>query len=194
MTIQRPNCMKTLRQGSVSIPLSSAARSCADPRPASRVSGYQDPAGGHEEGAVANHRERPVSRDTALRVSCLPADSLHAVARAVVCRADADSPILRVTASLVDWAPGPWAWPSTPLAGCRDQARSRSTVPWLLRSGLSVACSRGPAAGSCRSAPLWGAASVGMACNPLDRRGFACRVGGRGSGDGVVSLRGRAPR
>jgi hypothetical protein len=24
------------------------------------VSGYQEPAGGHEEGAVANHRERPV--------------------------------------------------------------------------------------------------------------------------------------
>jgi len=70
MTIQRPNCMKTLRQGSVSISLSPAARSCAGPRPASGVSGYQDPAGGHEEGAVANHRERPVSRDTALRISC----------------------------------------------------------------------------------------------------------------------------
>jgi hypothetical protein len=38
--------------------------------PGSGVSGYQDPAGGHDEGAVANHRERPVSRDTALRVSC----------------------------------------------------------------------------------------------------------------------------
>ncbi len=70
MTIQRPNCMKTLRQGSVSISLSPAARSCAGPRPASGVSGYQDLAGGHEEGAVANHRERPVSRDTALRISC----------------------------------------------------------------------------------------------------------------------------
>ena len=46
------------------------ARSCAGPRPASGVSGYQVPAGGHEEGAVANHRERPVSRDTALRISC----------------------------------------------------------------------------------------------------------------------------
>jgi hypothetical protein len=34
------------------------------------VSGYQDPAGGHEEDAVANHRERPVFRDTALRISC----------------------------------------------------------------------------------------------------------------------------
>src|ERR1039457_2533312 len=60
MTIQRPNCMKTLRQGSVSISLSPAARPCAVARPASGVSGYQDPSGGHEEGAVANHRERPV--------------------------------------------------------------------------------------------------------------------------------------
>jgi len=56
MMIQRPNCMKTLRQGSVSISLSPAARSCAGPRPASGVSGYQEPAGGNEEGAVANHR------------------------------------------------------------------------------------------------------------------------------------------
>src|SRR6266581_5420369 len=39
-------------------------------RSSSGVSGYQDPAGGHEEGAVTNHRERPVSRDTALRISC----------------------------------------------------------------------------------------------------------------------------
>jgi hypothetical protein len=64
--------MKTLRQGSVSIPLSSADRSCARPRPASGVSGHHCPAGGHEEGAVANHRERPASRDTALRISSLP--------------------------------------------------------------------------------------------------------------------------
>jgi hypothetical protein len=39
---------------------------CAGPRPASGVSGYQDPTGGHEEDAVANHRERPASRGTAL--------------------------------------------------------------------------------------------------------------------------------
>jgi hypothetical protein len=52
MTIQRPNCMKTLWQSSVSIPLSSAARCCAGRRPASGVGGSQDPAGGHEEGAA----------------------------------------------------------------------------------------------------------------------------------------------
>jgi hypothetical protein len=34
------------------------------------MSGYQDPAGGHEEGGAANHRERPVSRGTVLRISC----------------------------------------------------------------------------------------------------------------------------
>jgi hypothetical protein len=39
MTIQRPSCMTTLRQGSVSISLFPAARSCAGPRPASGVSG-----------------------------------------------------------------------------------------------------------------------------------------------------------
>jgi hypothetical protein len=66
--------MKALRQGSLSISLSPAARSCAGSRPASGVGGYYDPAGGHREGAVANHRERLVSRDTALRISILPAD------------------------------------------------------------------------------------------------------------------------
>lgn len=30
----------------------------------------RNPAGGHEEGAVANHRQRPVSRDTTRRISC----------------------------------------------------------------------------------------------------------------------------
>ena len=60
MTIQRPNCMKTLRQGSVSIFPSRLLDLEAVARPASGVSGYQDPARGHEEGAVANHRERPV--------------------------------------------------------------------------------------------------------------------------------------
>ena len=35
----------------------------------SAVSGYQDPAGSHEEGAVANRRDRPGSRDTALQIS-----------------------------------------------------------------------------------------------------------------------------
>jgi hypothetical protein len=44
-------------------------------RPASGVSGYQDPAGGDEEGAVANHRERQVLGTTALRISCLPITS-----------------------------------------------------------------------------------------------------------------------
>ncbi len=48
--------MKALRQGSVSISLSPAARSCAGPRPASGVSGYQDPASGHEEVAVESQR------------------------------------------------------------------------------------------------------------------------------------------
>jgi hypothetical protein len=37
-------------------------------RPALAATGV--PFGGHEEGTVANHRERPVSRDTALRISC----------------------------------------------------------------------------------------------------------------------------
>ena len=44
---------------------SPAARSCAGPRRASGVSGYQDPAGGHDEGAVANHRKATGSRDDA---------------------------------------------------------------------------------------------------------------------------------
>jgi hypothetical protein len=39
-----------------------AARSSAGPHPASRMSDYQDPAGGNDEGTVANHRERPVLR------------------------------------------------------------------------------------------------------------------------------------
>jgi hypothetical protein len=34
-------------------------RPCAVARPASGVSGCQEPAGGHEKGAVANHGERP---------------------------------------------------------------------------------------------------------------------------------------
>jgi hypothetical protein len=61
--------MKTLRQGPVSTSLSPAARSCAGLTPASGVSGYLDPADGREEGALADHRERPVSRGTALRIS-----------------------------------------------------------------------------------------------------------------------------
>ena len=81
MTIQRPNCMKALRQGSVSISLSPAARSCAGPCPASGVRGYQDPAGGHEEGAVANHRARSVSRDAALRIGCRTPNTRRASGR-----------------------------------------------------------------------------------------------------------------
>jgi hypothetical protein len=41
MTIHRLNCMKAVRQGSVSISLSPAARSCAGSRPASGVVGYR---------------------------------------------------------------------------------------------------------------------------------------------------------
>ena len=51
MTIQRPNCMKALRQGSVSIPL--LARLDLVPVLAAVVrGGHQDPVGGHE-GTVA---------------------------------------------------------------------------------------------------------------------------------------------
>lgn len=74
MTIQRPGCMKTLRQGSVSISLSRAARSCGGPRPASGVSGYRDPAGGHQVGAVAfteSDRFLGTLRADHLRRSCL---------------------------------------------------------------------------------------------------------------------------
>jgi hypothetical protein len=48
MTTQRPNYMKTLRQGSAGMAVSPAARSCAGPRLVSGVSGYQEPAGRHE--------------------------------------------------------------------------------------------------------------------------------------------------
>jgi hypothetical protein len=36
------------------------------------MSGYQDPAGGNEQGVVANHGEQPVSWDAELQISCLP--------------------------------------------------------------------------------------------------------------------------
>jgi hypothetical protein len=45
MTIQRPNCMKTFRQGSVSISLFPAARSCAGPHAANHL---DLPASGNE--------------------------------------------------------------------------------------------------------------------------------------------------
>jgi len=94
MTIQRPNCMKTFRQGSVSISLCLAARSCAVARPSSGVSGYQDPAGDHEEGAEANHRERPVLGTTALRIRCrTPTRRAWALFRARG-RGRADHPVL----------------------------------------------------------------------------------------------------
>jgi len=51
MKIQRPDCVKTRRQGSVSIPL----LGCSILRwssPSSCVGGWQDPTGGHE-GSVA---------------------------------------------------------------------------------------------------------------------------------------------
>ena len=50
----------------------------------SAVSGYQDPAGGHEGGAVANRRDRPGSRDTALQISGRTLPNISVCSRSAV--------------------------------------------------------------------------------------------------------------
>src|SRR5215470_6889051 len=66
MQIYRPDYLKTPRQGSVSIPLSSAARSCVVPSPLPSAGDQQHPVGGHEEGIVAlTESDRTSERCTA---------------------------------------------------------------------------------------------------------------------------------
>ncbi len=71
MKIHRPDCMKTPRQGSASIPFS-LLLDLASALAASSVGSHQDPAGGYERRHRGHHRERPDFRGTALRVSSLP--------------------------------------------------------------------------------------------------------------------------
>jgi len=65
--------------------------------PSSGVSGYQDPTGAPRGGAVANHRERPVSRDTVLRICCRTPTMRQ---RGCAASGEADDPDLPVLCSL----------------------------------------------------------------------------------------------